>query len=217
MDALYWRGSHNRGITPVKTKEPYLIKVIMQNDAYAFYKLFEYPIIDVNVCEYHGLKRTPLMVAVKEAPEFVPTLLKYLGIDINAVDYNGNNALYYASYSLPRRDPIRKQNYISLIHAGINVNNCDNTGKSILIHIVEDYGLINYGYYYVYILLDAGADLFLRDHSGYSAYDYAKKGLKHYINKFCLQKAMTNGYLSILPKDIREYIQLFSFFCNKKY
>ena len=69
------------------------------------------------------------------------------------------------------------------------------------------------------MLITDGSDIFRPDHENMCAYDYAhaddhvrEVGWKYLVmmNQHLLKLAMTADYLLILPKDIREYIKLFS-------
>ena len=69
-------------------------------------------------------------------------------------------------------------------------------------------------------LLAAGTNIHAKDKLNYTAYDYAKskdrKDIVVLLNTYYLKMVSSiGGYLSIIPRDIREYIEKFSFFMSR--
>jgi ankyrin repeat protein len=96
------------------------------------------------------------------------------GINIEARDNDGKTTLFYTadrSYSF-----FKPENITFLIKHGADVNARDNKGKTILIYSMETTYIEHKESFeqYLKILIDAGADPYIRDLRGFNAFDIAK-------------------------------------------
>jgi len=180
---------------------------------------------------------TPLMLATRISLEVVNLLLNQPQINVNlqTCKYFGGTAFYHAMHSAckSRLDICR-----ALIAAGFNVNLQDMYCRNILMQCIrwECYELCHCNWRnqnsplqerqeYIQIiemLLEAGADTFSRDRTGGDALHYATQRQDREVMQTIIRHRLvtaikaavsaTNNYFAVLPRDIREYIVLFSFF-----
>ena len=162
------------------------------------------------------LGKTPLMIAMNDhKQEILETILCHPNINVNAVDHYGDNALYYAVAYIRQKDWARIV-FHKLVQAGININYTNCNGQTLLMQIVEEPSYC-FNEEYIELLLEAGADLYAIDTRGRTAYYYAQQigrpDVIVLLNKYYLKVVYTvGGYMSIIPRDIRDYIQKFVFF-----
>ena len=163
--------------------------------------------------------KTSLMLAISSCDlQIIDTILGQPNISINAVDNFGDNALCYGAAAPTAHKDLSRSIFHRLISAGININHLNKAGNTLLLEIIRS-GINWFNEEYIEFLLDAGADLHAKDTTGKTAYDSAvdlgKKEIIIILNKYYLRIIPSiGGYMLIIPRDIRDYIQKFVFFMS---
>ena len=126
--------------------------------------LFQEDFVDVNRIFDYCITSCPLWIALQYSPDLVTSLIKR-GADINLVDDRGNTLLHRASCT----GDIKL--VLALLDLGANVN-AENQSESTPIHkCLQKKPLIGV----IKALIERGANLNVRELSGYSHLDYAVK------------------------------------------
>lgn len=98
----YSRAEYNREDRFYYTYNTPLTAALGKRNAEMAEVLLGLPNIDINLTS--TAKQTPLICAVRHSEKFIPTILKFDGVNVNAQDCDGRAALHYACFrSWPKR------------------------------------------------------------------------------------------------------------------
>lgn len=95
-DDLYWSTSYSDNDNFINTYNTPLTAALGKRKDEIVEILLAQPKIDVNVATMRG--QTPLICAVRKAPQFISRLLDFAGINLNAQDKDGRSVLHYACF-----------------------------------------------------------------------------------------------------------------------
>lgn len=126
---------------------------------------------DVNVNAVAQGGESPLICAVENFPAAVPVLLRIEGVNLNAKNIHGKTALHLACLRRNPLNPVLPRYLTELLnHDATSLDVTDNDGWTPLMYAIKrsDYTLI-------YLLLDAGADVSIKNKSGLTAMDIARQ------------------------------------------
>lgn len=152
-----------------RDKDGNVLLVNCMNDP-NFYKLIEAG-ADINARDENG--NSILMNELKKT-EYSPAALRTLlqnGADVNIQNHRGETALMLAAVKYKTSVGGNTDLLRQLLKAGAKINAVDLTGKTALMHAVAE----TYNAPAVLMLIDAGADVGVRDDTFKTAQDYAKE------------------------------------------
>ncbi len=163
--------------------ETRLLKVVFNQDINTVEHLLFQKGVNPDVKDQH--QTTALIHAVKGSPKIVQLLLK-AGADVNSQNIYGNTALINAVSGESDRDTL-----LQLIEAGADLNAKTMLGRTALIEAVMCRNVIA-----VQILVDAGADIWVRDDHQENATKKAIKSQQTQIARLLFNAAFDALYHS---------------------
>ena len=157
-----------------------------------------------------AVRKVTLLLKAVESTNYdaVEQLIKY-GANVNLVDGDGRNALYYLDFGMDM-DGSKLKIFKLLIKNGIDVNSIDKIGATPLMYACQG------DYFKVIELLKVGADIDIMSNDGFTARQIAEingdEGIVNlFINAKRFRKSRARGAKSKLP-----YHHLFPLYQNMK-